>query len=76
MNNKFWPNGKKFAFTVIDDTDNSTMENAPIIYDFLKKMESLRQSLFGQEMEILQVNMTLLTAILLKMKSIFNGLIV
>lgn len=37
MNNKFWPNGKKFAFTVIDDTDNSTMENAPIIYDFLKK---------------------------------------
>ena len=36
MNNKFWPENKKFAFTIIDDTDNSTMENAPLIYDFLK----------------------------------------
>lgn len=30
-----WPHNKKFAFTVIDDTDNSTLDNAPIIYDYL-----------------------------------------
>lgn len=30
-----WPDNKKFAFTIIDDTDNSTLENAPIIYDYL-----------------------------------------
>lgn len=30
-----WPNGKKFAFTIIDDTDNSSIENVKAIYDFL-----------------------------------------
>jgi hypothetical protein len=30
-----WPDNKKFAFTIIDDTDNSTLENAPLIYDYL-----------------------------------------
>ena len=35
MNNKFWPKKKSFAFTIIDDTDNSTMSNAPIVYDYL-----------------------------------------
>ena len=30
-----WPNNKKFAFTIIDDTDNSTLDNAPLIYDYL-----------------------------------------
>ena len=35
MNKNFWPNNKTFAFTIIDDTDNSTLDNAPIIYDYL-----------------------------------------
>jgi hypothetical protein len=30
-----WPDGKKFAFTVFDDTDYQTMVNAPPIYQFL-----------------------------------------
>jgi hypothetical protein len=30
-----WPNGKKFAFTIIDDTDVSTVENTRGIYDLL-----------------------------------------
>lgn len=30
-----WPNGKKFAFTVFDDTDHAAMDNVPILYDFL-----------------------------------------
>jgi len=32
-----WPNNKKFAFSILDDTDCSTLENAPFIYDFLNK---------------------------------------
>jgi len=32
-----WPNGKKFAFTILDDTDCSTLENAPQVYEFLYK---------------------------------------
>lgn len=30
-----WPEGKKFAFTVFDDTDNMTLANGVPIYDFL-----------------------------------------
>jgi len=37
MKNKFWPNNRDFAFTIIDDTDNSNLENAPLVYDYLKQ---------------------------------------
>jgi hypothetical protein len=30
-----WPEGKDFAFTIFDDTDNQTLENGPPVYDFL-----------------------------------------
>jgi hypothetical protein len=30
-----WPLNKKFAFTIIDDTDNSTIENVKPIYEYL-----------------------------------------
>lgn len=30
-----WPEGKDFAFTIFDDTDLSTLENVPYVYDFL-----------------------------------------
>lgn len=30
-----WPNNKKFAFTIVDDTDNGTIENTKPVYDFL-----------------------------------------
>ncbi len=30
-----FPNNKKFAFTIIDDTDDSFLENTKPIYDFL-----------------------------------------
>ncbi len=30
-----WPNGKRFAFTVFDDTDLTTMRNGPELYQFL-----------------------------------------
>src|SRR5579872_5459683 len=30
-----WPGGKKFAFTIIDDTDLSTRQNTEPVYDFL-----------------------------------------
>ena len=33
-----WPDGKKFAFTVFDDTDNSTLENAPKVYALLRDL--------------------------------------
>ncbi len=32
-----WPDNKNFAFTIIDDTDCSTLDNAQIIYDYLYK---------------------------------------
>ncbi len=32
-----WPGNKKFAFTVIDDTDNSTVTNVKPVYDYLRK---------------------------------------
>ena len=37
MTNKItWPNGKAFAFTVFDDTDATTVDNGPPVYDFLR----------------------------------------
>ena len=33
-----WPDGKDFAFTVFDDTDLSTIENAKPVYDFLGEL--------------------------------------
>jgi len=30
-----WPGGKDFAFTIVDDTDGSTMENVPLVYALL-----------------------------------------
>lgn len=30
-----WPEGKSFAFTIIDDTDESTIENTKPVYDLL-----------------------------------------
>jgi len=30
-----WPDGKRFAFTVFDDTDRTTLQNGPQIYQFL-----------------------------------------
>lgn len=31
-----WPDGKKFAFTIFDDTDWSTLANTSPVYDFLE----------------------------------------
>lgn len=33
-----WPENKSFAFTIIDDTDNSTIENIKPVYDLLFKL--------------------------------------
>lgn len=30
-----WPLGKRFAFTIVDDTDQSTVENTKPVYDFI-----------------------------------------
>ena len=30
-----WPQGKSFAFTIVDDTDESTIENTKPVYDVL-----------------------------------------
>src|SRR5262249_18119959 len=30
-----WPGGKRFAFTIVDDTDRSTVANVGPVYDFL-----------------------------------------
>ncbi|MCH7573871.1 MAG: hypothetical protein IIA59_01985 [Candidatus Marinimicrobia bacterium] len=32
-----WPNGKKFAFTIFDDTDHQDRVNVPPVYDFLQQ---------------------------------------
>jgi peptidoglycan/xylan/chitin deacetylase (PgdA/CDA1 family) len=32
-----WPDNKDFAFSIFDDTDNSTLQNVPAVYDFLKE---------------------------------------
>src|SRR5690606_11618629 len=36
--NVAWPEGKKFAFTVFDDTDLSDLERGPDIYAFLREI--------------------------------------
>jgi hypothetical protein len=33
-----WPEGKDFAFTVFDDTDNATLENVGPVYEFLSEL--------------------------------------
>lgn len=33
-----WPNGKRFAFTVFDDTDRASMENVPSVYALLASL--------------------------------------
>lgn len=33
-----WPNNKKFAFTIIDDTDMSTVDNVKPVYDLLNEL--------------------------------------
>ena len=33
-----WPSNKKFAFTIVDDTDNATVENIKPVYDLLHKL--------------------------------------
>jgi len=33
-----WPGGARFAFTVFDDTDLSTIENGPPVYDLLTRL--------------------------------------
>jgi len=42
LNNKkylIFPNGKKFAFTIFDDTDAATLENIRPIYNLLKELK-------------------------------------
>ncbi len=38
MNKVKWPDGKKFAFTVVDDTDLTTLDNGPAVYDLLDRL--------------------------------------
>ena len=33
-----WPNNKKFAFTIFDDTDRSNLEDSRLIYQYLNKL--------------------------------------
>jgi len=33
-----WPDGKRFAFTVFDDTDRTTLQNGPQIYQLLHEL--------------------------------------
>ena len=33
-----WPSQKKFAFTIVDDTDKATVENVKPIYDLLARL--------------------------------------
>jgi hypothetical protein len=33
-----WPDNKKFAFSIVDDTDCTTLENGPLLYDFLHQL--------------------------------------
>ena len=37
MKKNIWPNGHSFAFTIVDDTDNSTIENIKPVYELLKE---------------------------------------
>jgi hypothetical protein len=33
-----WPGGKRFAFSIIDDTDRATLDNVPAVYDLLGEL--------------------------------------
>jgi len=33
-----WPDGKRFALTIVDDTEGSTLENVPPVYDLLRSL--------------------------------------
>ena len=33
-----WPNNKKFAFTIFDDTDRSNLKDSKIIYEYLEEL--------------------------------------
>ena len=33
-----WPGGAPFAFTIVDDTDKTTLENGPLVYDLLTSL--------------------------------------
>jgi len=33
-----WPEGRAFAFTVFDDTDNATVENVALVYSLLRDL--------------------------------------
>jgi hypothetical protein len=33
-----WPDGHRFAFSIFDDTDMTTLENGPIVYDLLDRL--------------------------------------
>jgi hypothetical protein len=33
-----WPNGRRFAFTIVDDTDRATVANASPVYDLLRDL--------------------------------------
>ena len=38
MRKVHWPNGKKFAFTIVDDTDDATFNNIKCIYSYLTEL--------------------------------------
>ena len=33
-----WPNNKKFAFTIFDDTDGANLNDNQLVYDFLNEL--------------------------------------
>ncbi len=33
-----WPGGKRFAFSIFDDTDKGTLENVPVVYRLLRDL--------------------------------------
>jgi len=33
-----WPNGKRFAFTIVDDTDWAAVERVKPVYDLLARL--------------------------------------
>ena len=33
-----WPNNKKFAFTIFDDTDRSNLQDSKVIYQYLESL--------------------------------------
>ncbi|NLE74972.1 MAG: hypothetical protein GX604_10150 [Actinobacteria bacterium] len=37
-NSIIWPEGRRFAFSVFDDTDGTTMQNGPPVYEFLSDL--------------------------------------